>query len=109
MNWTLKYLPEAAKDLKNLAGNQRIMVAKAIEKVRENPLPIQEGGYGKPLGKKQGNDLTGFLKIKLRNAGIRVVYKLIQTETEMLVVVIGARADDEVYETAQRRAVKHAL
>ena len=109
MNWTLKFLPEAAKDLKNLAGNQRIMVAKAIDKVLENPLPTQEGGYGKPLGNKQGNDLSGFLKIKLRNAGIRVVYKLIKTETEMLVVVIGARADEEVYETAKRRAAKHAL
>lgn len=109
MNWTLKFLPEAAKDLKGLAGNQRILVAKAIEKVRENPLPVHDGGYGKPLGNKQGNDLTGFLKIKLRNAGIRVVYKLIQTETEMLIVVIGARADDEVYETAQRRAAKHIL
>lgn len=109
MKWTLKFLPEAAKDLKNLAGNQRIMVAKAIDKVLENPLPAQDGGYGKPLGNKHGNDLTGFLKIKLRSAGIRVVYKLIQTETEMLVVVIGARADDEVYETAQSRAVKHNL
>ena len=109
MKWTLKYLPEAAKDLKNFAGNQRIMVAKAIDKVLENPLPVQDGGYGKPLGNKHGNDLTGFLKIKLRNAGIWVVYKLIQTETEMLIVVIGARADEEVYEIAQRRAVKHAL
>lgn len=53
--------------------------------------------------------MTGFLKIKLRDAGIRVVYKLIRTETEMLVIVIGARADDEVYETAQHRAKKNHL
>lgn len=109
MNWKLVYLPEAAKDLKNLAGNQRLMVVKAINKVLQNPLPVTEGGYGKPLGNKQGNDLAGLLKIKLRDAGIRVVYKLIRTETEMLVVVIGARADDEVYETAQHRAKKNHL
>ena len=107
MNWKLVYLPEAAKDLKNLAGNQRLMVIKAICKVLQNPLPVTEGGYGKPLGNKQGSDLTGFLKIKLRDAGIRVVYKLIRTE--MLVVVIGARADDEVYETAQHWAKKNHL
>ena len=47
--------------------------------------------------------------MKLKAAGIRVVYKLIRTETEMLVVVIGARADDEVYETAQKRASKNKL
>ena len=109
MNWSLKFLPEAVKDLKSLAGNQRIMVAKAINKVLENPLPMQEGGYGKPLGNKSGNDLSGFLKIKLRSAGIRVVYKVYKTETEMLVVVVGARADDEVYEAAQHRIEKHNL
>lgn len=109
MKWSLKYLPEAAKDLKKLAGNQRILVAKAIDKVLENPLPVQEGGCGKPLGNKHGSDLSGFLKIKLKSAGIRVVYKVIRTENEMLVVVIGARADDEVYDTAQRRAEKYGL
>lgn len=109
MNWKLMYLPEAAKDLKKLAGSQRLIVVKAIDKVLQNPLPATEGGYGKPLGNKRNNDLAGFLKIKLRDAGIRVVYKLIRTETEMLVVVIGARADDEVYETAQQRAKKNHL
>lgn len=109
MNWKVVYLPEAAKDLKNLAGNQRAMVVKAIDKVCQNPLPASEGGYGKPLGNKQGNDLSGFLKIKLKSAGIRVVYKLIRTETEMLVVVIGARADEEIYETAHHRAQKNNL
>lgn len=109
MNWKLVYLPEAVKDLKNLAGNQRLLVVKAIDKVLQNPLPANEGGYGKPLGNKQGNNLAGFLKIKLKNAGIRVVYKLIRTETEMLVVVIGARADDEIYETAAHRIQKNGL
>ena len=109
MKWVLKYLPEAAKDFKNLAGNQRIVVAKAIDKVLENPLPIQEGGYGKPLGNKHGRNLSGLLKIKLRGTGIRVVYKLIRTESEMLVVVIGVREDDDVYETAERRRIKNDL
>lgn len=109
MNWSLQFLPEAEKDLKKLAGSQRILVVKAIEKVRQNPVSVYEGGYGKPLGHKHGTDLTGFLKIKLKSAGIRVVYKLIRTKTEMLVVVIGVRADDEVYEDAQHRAEKHNL
>lgn len=109
MKWSLKYLPEAVKDLKNLAGNQRIMVAKAIDKVLDNPLPMQEGGYGKSLGNKNGNDLSGFLKIKLKAAGIRVIYKIYKTESEMLVVIVGARADDEVYEIAQHRIEKHNL
>lgn len=107
MNWTLKFLPEARDDLKALAGNQRILVLKAIEKVRQNPVSIYEGDYGKPLGNKNDNDLSGFMKIKLRGAGLRVVYKVIKTETEMLIVVIGARADDEVYQIAGKRIKKY--
>jgi mRNA interferase RelE/StbE len=109
MSWTLAYLPEAEKDLKALDGNQRILVQKAIKKVQQNPLPAEENGYGKPLGNQNGNNLTGFLKIKLRAAGLRVVYKLQRTESSMLVIVIGVRADEEVYDIAQKRAIKHDL
>ena len=109
MNWTLKFLPEAKKDLEGLAGNQRILVAKAIEKVRQNPVSMFEGGYGKPLGNKGGRNLTGLLKIKLKDAGLRFVYKLILTETEKFIVVIGARADEEVYDIASKRVLKHDL
>ena len=109
MSWTLKFLPEAQKDLQNLADNQRLLVAKALKKVSINPVSIYEGGYGKPLGNRSGTDLLGFYKIKLRGAGFHIVYKLIKTKTSMLVVVIGARADDEVYETAEKRSQKHDL
>ncbi len=109
MNWKLVYLPEAEKDFKSLSGNERIVVAKALKKVLENPLPANEGGYGKPLGNKQSNNLSGFLKIKLKNLGIRIVYKLIKIDNQMLVVVIGARADDEVYDVAKRRVEKHEI
>ena len=109
MNWTLKFLPEAQKDFEQLAGNQKLLVAKALDKVVQNPVSIYEGGYGKPLGSKSGTDLSGLLKVKLRDAGLRIVYKLVRTETSMLVVVTGARADDAVYKIAEKRARKHEL
>ena len=108
MNWEVNYLPEADKDIASLARNQQIIVQKAIKKVK-NPLSQSEGGYGKPLGHKHGTNLTNFLKIKLRGEGIRIVYKLIRTQTQMLIVVVGVREDDEVYEIAQRRRDKHNL
>ena len=103
MIWNVKYLPEAEKDLASLDHSQQILVSAAIKKVKQNPLPQSEGGYGKPLGHKKGTNLTNFLKIKLRKEGIRIVYKLVRTETTMLVVVIGIREDEEVYEIAQKR------
>ncbi len=109
MNWELDYLPEVRKDIKNLSRNQQIVVDKAIKRVKTNPLPQEEGGYGKPLGNKQGINLTNMLKVKLRGEGIRIVYKLIRTETKMLVIVIGIREDEEVYEIAQKRRDKYRL
>ena len=66
-----------------------------------------EGGYGKILGNKNKTNLSGFLKIKLRGAGLRIVYQLRRTETSMMIIVIGVRADEEVYELAQKRVLKH--
>lgn len=109
MSWTVKYLPEAVKDLRNLDGSPRKLVRKAIDKVSENPLPASEGGLGKPLGNKGDNNLTGLLKIKLRSAGIRIVYKIIRQDNDMIIIVIGAREDDEVYDIAKQRAAKHNL
>lgn len=76
--WDVKYLPETFDDLDEIEKSQRKLVLKAIEKVRKNPLSQQEGGYGKRLGKRGNNDLTGFLKIKLRTSGLRLVYKIIK-------------------------------
>ena len=109
MSWELDYLPEAKKDIQGLDRSQQIIVTKAIRKVKENPLPREEGGYGKPLGHKGGTNLTNLLKIKLKKEGIRIVYKLIQTDTRMLIVVVGVREDEEVYEIAKRRMIQHHL
>ena len=109
MNWKLDYLPDARKDINGLSRTQQILVTKAIKKVKTNPLPQSEGGYGKPLGHKHGTNLTNMLKIKLRDAGICVVYKLVRTETKMLVIVVGIREDEEVYEIAERRRIKYDL
>lgn len=101
--WELTFLDEALDDLKRLDGSQRRRVLKAIERVRTNPLPKSEGGYGSPLGNKLSYDLTGLLKVKLRADGIRVAYKVYRQEGMMLVVVIGVRDDEEVYRDAARR------
>lgn len=109
MSWIVKYLPEAEKDLKELDGSQRVLILKAIKKVQQNPLSQAEGGYGKPLGNKSGNDLSGFLKVKLKAAGLRIVYKVVKVEDTMLIIVIGARADEEVYVVAKKRIQDHNL
>ena len=103
MNWSVQYLPEADKDLDSLSRTQQVRVKKAIAKVQENPLPQNEGGYGKPLGNKSGNNLTGLLKIKLKASGIRIIYQIVRENTVMKIVIIGIREDETVYREASRR------
>ena len=109
MSWEIIYLTEVKKNYENLTHRQQLIVDKSITKVQKNPLPQNEGSYGKPLGHKPSNNLTGFLKIKLQSEVIRIVYKLIRTETKMQVVVIGIRENEEVYEISQRKIQKHNL
>ena len=107
--WTVKILPEAEKDILLLDGSVRPQVLKAIAKVRQNPLPMAEGGYGKPLGNKSGTDLSGLLKVKLKASGIRIVYQIVRTQTTMTIIIVGARADDEVYIAAEKRRKKYGI
>lgn len=99
MNWKISFLDEAIDDFSNLDHSQQIEVAKVLDKVKTNPLPLQEGGYGKPLG---GN-LAGCCKVKLKKFGIRIIYKIERVEEEMTVIVIGFRRDFEVYKIAEKR------
>ena len=109
MPWSVELLPEAADDLKRLDKSVGVRVVKALQKIALNPLPTYEGGYGKPLGNKSSFNLTGLLKCKLRNDGIRIVYPVVREGETMRVIVIGARADDEVYRLAAKRRERYGL
>mgnify|MGYP001501703656 FL=1 len=101
--WKVSYFDDALENLKKLDNSQRKQVLKAIDKVKTNPLPQNEGGYGKPLGNKRGINLTNLYKIKLKKSGIRVVYQIIRVEDTMEIIIVSMREDEKVYEDAQKR------
>lgn len=103
MKWDVLYTQEAFDDLRGLDASQKKQVLKAIDKVSENPLPNNEGGYGKPLGNRLSSKLSGYLKIKLVKLGIRVVYRLERKADQMQVIIISFRDDETVYKMAQKR------
>ena len=49
------------------------------------------------------------IQVKLKSAGLRVVYKVVRQDDKMLIIVIGARADEEVYGIAQKRILDNNL
>jgi len=105
MIYQVKMSDEADEDLNEFNKSQKARIIKLINRFAQNPLPKNEGGHGNPLGNKQGRNLTGLCKITLKKMGVRVVYKLIRTETTMEIIVIAARADDEVYDIAAQRNI----
>ena len=119
MIWGIEFLQEAEKDMKRLDHSVQIQVLKGIKKVSKNPLPVSQGGYGKPLscnktGKvnycdKENTNLTNLMKIKFRDIGIRVVYKIEYVDEVMKIIVISARTDEQVYKEASKRRKEHNI
>lgn len=99
MAWDICITDEAKKDYNKIEGSVRKQVLAGIVKVAKAPLPSPDG-YGKPLGSKGENNLTGFFKIKYRGIGIRVVYTLVVDKKVMNIIAISKRDDNYCYEMA---------
>lgn len=97
MAWNIRITDEAKKDYEKIEGSIRKQVLAGIIKVSKAPLP-SPNGYGKPLGNKKGNNLTGFFKIKYRGIRIRVVYTLVLDKMIMNIMVISQRDDNYCYD-----------
>src|SRR6056297_1447273 len=101
--WRIKFCPEAKNDLKKLDQSIIKIVLAGIKKVSNNPLPQQEGGFGKPLGNVGDTNLTGFFKIKYKGIGIRVVYTILRKAEIMNIIVVSIRDKNKSYKIAQNR------
>ncbi|SCK01417.1 mRNA interferase RelE [uncultured Eubacterium sp.] len=106
MSWEIDFLEDAVDDLRHLDGAVRVQVIKGIKRVSKNPLPTTENGYGKPLGSQDGGNLTNLLKIRFRNLDIRVVYKIERRDSVIRIIIISARANNQVYKDAAKRRGK---
>ena len=100
--WKVRLTDEAQSDFEKFNQTQRLQIRRVIERFALNPLPKSEGGYGNPLH----GELVGYFKIKLLDSGIRILYTLKRRKDKMIVVLIGMRRDDEVYEIALERLKK---
>lgn len=105
--WSVKFSPEAKKDMKKIDNSLQKQVLVGIRKVMKNPLPQSEGGFWKPLGNVGGTDLTGFFKIKYRGIGIRVVYTLVRKDEVMNIIVVSLREDNISYKKAEKLKEKY--
>lgn len=85
---------EAREDLRDLDGSARKLVAKALKKLEEDPEQ-----RGAPLG----SGLATFRKLVVGDRDYRIIYRVEQDGTVVVVWVIAKRADNECYELAMSR------
>lgn len=93
---------EVEKDLDELDGHQLNLVLKALRKIEDT-----NGNIGQPLGNKYNINLSGYKKVKLKKAGIRIIFKV--TDDEIFIseiICVGKREDLEVYREAYNRILE---
>ena len=93
MTYKLKFLPAAMKEWGKLAPPLRSQFKKKLAERLENPHI--------PSAKLKGYD--NIYKIKLRTAGYRLAYEVIDDEIVVYVLAIGKRDRDAVYKTLRKR------
>ncbi len=94
MIWKVDYHAEVEQDLQNLGRAE----AKAILKVIDERIVLGEPD-------KLGKPLTGVLAgcRRIRTGQTRIVYRVDGKKIEVLIIAVGMRRDDEVYELAEDR------
>lgn len=93
MIYELAFLDEALKDWRKLDNVTRDQFKSKLKERLDNPRIPSARLYGA----KERH------KIKLRNAGYRLVYQVKDQELLVLVVAVGKRERNEVYKLAERR------
>ena len=88
MSYELEFLPSALKEWQKLDNSIKVQFKKKLSERLENP-------------KVTKDKLRGYedvYKIKLRDAGYRLAYQVKDDEIVVLVLVVGKRENNEVYE-----------
>lgn len=93
MNWNVRFHPAVEGDFKLLGKAETRRVLKVI---RERIV----AGEPDKLGKALRGPLAGHRRI--RTADVRIVYRISGNEI-VLILCVGARRDNEVYDSAIRR------
>lgn len=94
MVYSIKVHDDFVAELDKLDPAVKLQLRKKLDKVVENPHI--------PKNRLSG-ELHNCYKIKLRKAGVRLVYQVNDNEIFILLLTVGKREDNQVYETAVSR------
>lgn len=89
MTYKLKFLPTAQSEWNKLDNSVKQVLSKALQKRLLNPVV--------PKDRLSGIKTKECYKIKLRSYGIRLVYAVEHNIITLVVIGVGKRENDEVY------------
>ena len=89
----LKFLPTALREWKKLDSSIQTQLKKKLKDRLQNPHV--------PSSRLQG--FENHYKIKLRASGYRLVYEIVESEIVVLVIAIGKRDKNLIYQKARKR------
>lgn len=94
--------PDVIKEYYKLDNSILPIVNKVIDE-----LEFRADEVGKPLGNKHNSKLAGCKEIKLRDAGIRIIFRITNERVDILRIVyilaIERRSNDFVFQVASKR------
>jgi mRNA interferase RelE/StbE len=93
MNYSLEFKESALKEWKKLDGAIRAQFKKKLAERLERPR----------VASARLSGMTDCYKIKLKNAGYRLVYQVDDKRIVVIVVAVGKRENFAVYQSAEGR------
>ena len=93
MSYELGFLPSALKEWQKLDNSIKVQFKKKLAERLENP----------KIAKDKLRGYENIYKIKLRDAGYRLAYQVKDAQITIIVLVVGKRANDEVYNLLKDR------
>jgi mRNA interferase RelE/StbE len=95
MAWAVLYHPDIQDDFRKLGRVEGRNIQAVIDERLANGEPDKAG---KPLN----GALSGYRR--MRTGATRIFYRVDKGKIEILIIAVGMRRDDEVYEKAVKRA-----
>ena len=102
IRFDVRFDPGAVKEYQNLDNSVVEIVNKSIDE-----LQFRADEVGKSLSNKTSTKLAGCKEIKLRDAGIRIIFKITAERVDILRIVyilaIEKRSEERVFKVADKR------
>ncbi len=101
MSYAIEFIPSAEKEFRKLSLDLRKQFVEKLKERAENPRI--ESAENPRIESAKLRGMKDCYKIKLRNAGYRLVYQVIDESIVIKVVALGKRDRNAVYQKAQLR------